>query len=189
VCFTSILLNSQSNHISLVDASINNIIMHNVERSIEGDNLLVGNKTSSYCIDQYTVKIRKADGRNILAFKYSPSLLPKLLSTWIDCGHSRIKTRKSKVKTNLMINANVAVTSKVSGPKDSSKGMAEWIDQKSEPFVCIALKLFTPKNRLKKLKYTFDLMLCDDILDILLEDTVIKITGHKVIPPPHDLEG
>jgi hypothetical protein len=51
VCFTSILSNSQSDHISLVDASINNTIMHNVERSIEGDNLLVGNKTSSDCID------------------------------------------------------------------------------------------------------------------------------------------
>jgi hypothetical protein len=52
VRFTSILSNSQYDHISLVDASINNTIMHNVERSIEGDNLLVYNKMSSDCISQ-----------------------------------------------------------------------------------------------------------------------------------------
>jgi hypothetical protein len=122
------LSNSQFGHISLVDASINNIIMNNVEGSIEGDNLLVSNKTSSYCIGQCTVKIRKADGSNILAFKFSPSLLPKVLSTWIACGHSEIKTRKSKMKSNLMADANVVITLKVSGPKDPNKGMAEWID-------------------------------------------------------------
>jgi hypothetical protein len=55
--------------------------MHNVERSIEGDNLLVSNKTSLNCIGQCTVKIRKADSSNILTFKLSPPLLPKVLST------------------------------------------------------------------------------------------------------------
>jgi hypothetical protein len=130
VCFTSILSNSQSNHISLVDASISNSIMYNVERSIEGDNLLVSNKMSSDCIDQCTMKIRKADGSNIFAFKLSPSLLPKVLSTWIACSHSEIKTRKIKVKSNLIADADVVITSKVSGPKIPSKGMTEWIGQK-----------------------------------------------------------
>jgi hypothetical protein len=127
VRFTSILSNSQSNHISLVDASLNNTIMHNVERSIEGDNLLVSNKTGSICIGQCTMKIRKADGSNIFAFKLSPSLLPKVLSTWIACGHSEIKTRKLKVKSNLIGDADVVITSKVSGPKNPSKGMTKWI--------------------------------------------------------------
>jgi hypothetical protein len=81
-----------------VDASINNTIMHNAETSIEGDNLLVTNKTSSDCISQCTMKIRKVDGSNIFVFKLSPSLLPKVLSIWIACGHSVIKTRKSKMK-------------------------------------------------------------------------------------------
>jgi hypothetical protein len=40
------LLNFQSDRISLVDASINNIIRYNVERMIEKDNLLVSDKTS-----------------------------------------------------------------------------------------------------------------------------------------------
>ena len=139
------LSNSQSDHVSLVDAPICNMIMRNVGRSIEGDNLLGSNKINSECIGQCTVKIRKADSSNILAFKLSPLSLPKLLSTWIACGHSGIKTRNSKVKSNLMANASVVIASKVSGPKDPSKGMAEWIDQKSKPFACLALKSFTPK--------------------------------------------
>jgi hypothetical protein len=36
VRFTSILSNSQSDHVSLVDAPIGNLIMHSFERSIEG---------------------------------------------------------------------------------------------------------------------------------------------------------
>jgi hypothetical protein len=32
-------------------------------------------------------------------------------------------------------------------------------------------------------------MLCDDIFEVLLKHTVIKLPGHKVIPSPHDLEG
>jgi hypothetical protein len=83
-------------HISLVDASINIIIMHNIERLIEGDNLLVSNKMSSDCIGQCTMKIRKVDGGNILAFKLSPSLLLKVLSTWIACNHFGIKSRNPK---------------------------------------------------------------------------------------------
>jgi hypothetical protein len=74
------------------------------------------------------VKIRKADDSNILAFKLSPSLLPKVLSTWIACGHSRIKTRKPKVKSNLIADVDVVITSKASGPKNPSKVMTEWIE-------------------------------------------------------------
>jgi hypothetical protein len=100
-----------------------------------------------------------------------------------------IKTRKPKVKNNLIVNANVVITSKVSILKEPSKGMAEWIDQKSEPFACLAIKPFTPKNRLKKINYTFHLTLCDAIFDIFLEYTIIKFSSHKVIPSSHDLEG
>jgi hypothetical protein len=32
-------------------------------------------------------------------------------------------------------------------------------------------------------------MLCDDIFKVLLKHFVIKLPSHKVIPPPHDLEG
>jgi hypothetical protein len=186
VCFTGILSNFQSDNVSFVDAPISDIMIPNVERSIEGDNLLVSNGINLGCIDQCTVKIRKTDSSNILAFKFSPSLLQKILSTWIACGHFGIKARKSKVKSNLMVDANVVITSKVSDP---SKGMVEWIDQESKPFDCISLKSFTPKNQLKKIKYTFDLTLCDDIFDILLGHNIIKLSGHKVIPSLQDLEG
>jgi hypothetical protein len=33
------------------------------------------------------------------------------------------------------------------------------------------------------------LTLCDDIFEFLLKHTVIKLSSHKVIPSPHDLEG
>jgi hypothetical protein len=72
--FTSILSNYQSDHVSLVNAHIGNLIMHSFERSIEGDNLLNSNNMNSECIDQCTVKNRKVDSSNILAFKLSPSL-------------------------------------------------------------------------------------------------------------------
>jgi hypothetical protein len=75
---------------------IEDTIMHNVERSTEVDNLLVSNKTSSDWIVQCTMKIRKADGSNIFAFKFSPSLLPKVSSTWFACGHSGIKLENPK---------------------------------------------------------------------------------------------
>jgi hypothetical protein len=121
-------------------------IMHNVERLIEGDNLLVNNKINLGCINQCTMKIRKVNSNNILVFKISPSLLLKVLSTWTACGHYGIRTGKPKVKSSLIADANVDITSKVSGPKGPSKVMAEWIYQKSEPFACIALKPFIPKN-------------------------------------------
>ena len=61
------------------------------------------------------------------------------------------------------------------------KGIAEWINEKSEPFVCSALKPSPQKRRLEKIKYTFDLTLCDDLFDILLEKNFIKPFGHKVL--------
>jgi hypothetical protein len=44
VHFTSILSNSQSDHVSSIDAPISDIMIPNVERLIEGDNLLVSNE-------------------------------------------------------------------------------------------------------------------------------------------------
>jgi hypothetical protein len=81
------------------------------------------------------------------------------------------------VKSNLIADANVEITSKVSGPKDPSKGMTEWIGQKFEPFVCSALKPFILNNRLNKIKYTFDLTLCDDIFEVLLKHTHYRKQG------------
>jgi hypothetical protein len=66
------------------------------------------------------------------------------------------------MKSNLIADANIDITSKASGPKDPSKCMVEWIYQKSEPFVCSARKPFISKNHLKKIKYvrTKTLMAC-----------------------------
>ena len=76
------------------------------------------------------------------------------------------------------------INSKASGVRSAKKGIAEWVDEKSEPFVCLALKPSPQKQKLEKIKYTFNLTLCDDLFDILLDNNFIKLFDHKVIPSP-----
>jgi hypothetical protein len=58
--------------------------------------------------------------------------------------------------------------------------------RKSEPFICLALKPSPQKHRLEKIKCTFDLALCNELFDILLN--FIKLFDHKVIPSPLELK-
>ena len=51
----------------------------------------------------------------------------------------------------------VVISSKASDMRSTKKGIAEWINEKSEPFVCSALKPSPQKHRSEKIKYTFDL--------------------------------
>jgi len=76
---------------------------------------------------------------------------------------------------------DVVISSKASDLRSTRKGIAEWINEKSEPVVCSALKPSPQKHRLEKIKYTFDLTLCDDLFDILLEMNFIKPLEHKVL--------
>ena len=68
------------------------------------------------------------------------------------------------------------------------KGMAEWIDNKFDPFVCLALKPTPQKNRLKKSKCTFDFTFCDHDFDILLKNNFIRIIDHNALPFVKNLE-
>jgi len=70
------------------DASSSKIIVSNTRRLIEKGNLLVSSRIISDSIGQCIVKIRKADNSYTLAFKITPSSLPKIFSTWFTCGHS-----------------------------------------------------------------------------------------------------
>jgi hypothetical protein len=81
-----------------------------------------------------------------------------------------------------MSDANIVIKSKASSMRSAKKGMVEWVDEKSEPFVCLALKSSPQKHRLGKIKYTFDLTLCDNLFDILLENNFIKLFDQKVSP-------
>jgi hypothetical protein len=83
--------------------------------------------------------------------------------------------------------ANIVINSKASGMGSAKKGMAKWVDEKFEPFVCLALKPSPQKHQLEKIKYTFDLTLCDNLFDILLENNFIKLFDHKVSPSPPKL--
>jgi hypothetical protein len=71
-------------------------------------------------------------------------------------------------------------------PKISCKGVAEWIDVRSDPFICLVLKSTPQKNQLKK--STFDFTFCDHIFDILLKNNFIRIIDHNALPSIQNLE-
>jgi hypothetical protein len=84
--------------------------------------------------------------------------------------------------------ANSASLSKLRLLKSSYKGVAKWIDVKSDPFICLALKLTPQKSQLRKSKYTFDFTFCDHVFDILLKNNFIRITDHNTLPSVQNLE-
>jgi hypothetical protein len=66
-------------------------------------------------------------------------------------------------------------SSKLKLPMSNCKGVAEWIDNKSDLFVSLALKPTPQKNWLKKSKYIFDFIFCDHVFDILLKGVAYKM--------------
>jgi hypothetical protein len=70
--------------------------------------------------------------------------------------------------------ANSASLSKLKLLKSSYKGVAEWVDVKSDPFICLALKPTPQKNRLSKSKFTFDFTFYDHVFDILLRIILLE---------------
>ena len=95
--------------------------------------------------------------------------MSKFVSTWFICGHSGIKSKKPRLKSIVKSDNDIVICSKASDMRSTKKGIAEWINEKSEPFICSALKPSPQNHRLEKLKYTFDLTLCNELFDILLE--------------------
>jgi hypothetical protein len=71
--------------------------------------------------------------------------------------------------------------------KSNYKGVAQWIDIKSNPIVCQALKPTPQKNWLKKSKYTFDFIFYH-VFDILLNNNFIRIIDHNALSSSENLE-
>jgi hypothetical protein len=46
--------------------------------------------------------------------------------------------------------ANIVINSKASGMGSAKKGMAEWVHEKSEPFICLAIEPSPQKHWLEK---------------------------------------
>ena len=84
--------------------------------------------------------------------------------------------------------ADSASLSKLTLLKNSCKGVAEWIDVKSVPFVWLALKPTPQKNQLRKSKYIFDFTFSDHVFDILLKNNFIRIINHNVLTSVQNLE-
>ena len=86
------------------------------------------------------------------------------------------------------VDVDFMIDSKTSGMRGNSKGVAEWIDVESDPFICLDLRPTPQKSRLKKLKYTLDFIFYDHVFDILLKNNFIRIINHIALPSPQNLE-
>jgi hypothetical protein len=179
VCFAN---NSQSYPTFSINSFVNDCIINSSKRSIEDGSLLASNSIPSYSISQCIVKIKKANHKNTLTFKFYTSSLSKLNSSWCAYGYSGLKCKRSKLRAIVKSDANIVINSKASGMGSAKKGIAEWVNEKYEPFVCLAFKPSPQKHQLEKIKYTIDLTFCDNLLDIFLENNVIKLFDHKVSP-------
>jgi uncharacterized protein YoxC len=78
VCFIS---NSKSDPIFPANSFISDSIINNSKRSNEDGDLLASSSIPSNFISQCIVKIKKADHKNALTFKFSTSSLSKFLSS------------------------------------------------------------------------------------------------------------
>jgi hypothetical protein len=94
VYFTS---NSQSDPIFVANSFISDSIINNSKRSIE-DDLLVSDNMPLDSTSQCIVKIKKADHKNTLTFKFSTSSLSKFVSSWCTYGYSGLKVRDQNRK-------------------------------------------------------------------------------------------
>jgi hypothetical protein len=64
--------------------------------------------------------------------------------------------------------------------------VAEWVDnQKDKPLACSFLRLIPRKK--DEIKFTFDVMKCDKLFDVLLQNNVIRLSKGHIIPPPGQL--
>jgi hypothetical protein len=154
---------------------------------IEDGNLLASSSIRSNSVSQCIVKIKKADHKNTLTFKFSTSSLSKFFSSWSAYGYSRLKSKKSKYRAIVKSDANIVTNFKASGMRSAKKGIDQWVNEKSESFVHLALKPSPQKHGSEKIKYTFDFAVCDNLFDILLENNFIKIVDHKVSLSPLEL--
>jgi hypothetical protein len=93
VCFAS---NSQSDPTFSINSFVNDCIINSSKRSIENGSLLASNGIPSDSTSQCIVKIKKADHKNTLTFKFTTSSLSKFLSSWCAYGYSRLIVINSK---------------------------------------------------------------------------------------------
>ena len=139
--------------------------MYNSIRSIENSDCLGDNRIVSKCVGRCSMRIRKADNNSILAFKFDLSLLPMLLYYWFACSVSKFKKATPMLRCSEKTDGITLSNSISPCQRTTSKRLAEWINEQSEPFVCRTLKPSPQKKRLGKIKYTFDLTLSDQIFD------------------------
>jgi hypothetical protein len=79
-----------------------------------------------------------------------------------------------------------AVDENASSDDDVEVCVAEWVDTpKNKPKACAFLKPGTGKR--DEMRFTFDVLKCDKLFDILLQNNVIRLKGGHVIPTADQL--
>jgi hypothetical protein len=84
--------------------------------------------------------------------------------------------------------ADGSSSSRVKLSISNCKGVVEWVDVKSNPFVFLTLKSTPQTNRLRKSKYTLDFTFCDHVFDVLLKNNFIRIIDHNALTSIKNLE-
>jgi hypothetical protein len=105
------------------------------------------------------------------------------------CNYFKFNDSGPTLKNIADVDVGFMINPETSGKKGNCKGVTKGIDVKSDPFICLALKLTLEKSQLKKSKYTFNFTFYDDVFIILLENNVIRLNDHKVLFSIQNPEG
>jgi hypothetical protein len=67
------------------------------------------------------VKIKKANHKNTLTFKFSTSSVSKFFSSWCAYGYSGLECKRSKPRAIVKFDANIVINSKATGMGSAKK--------------------------------------------------------------------
>jgi hypothetical protein len=113
---------------------------------------------NSDCIGQNVIPYQEADDKILSKLKLSPLFTLNSMYMWVAllalnsvhtwfqtgfkfCNYFGLNNTGPGLKDIVHVDVGFMNNSKTSGKKGNFKGVAEWIDIKSDPFVCLALKL------------------------------------------------
>jgi hypothetical protein len=142
-------------------------------------------------VENTNILLKFQSGHTISISAFIKDILTNSCNRPIENSHLFVdKTNSDSIGQHIVPygKADSASLTKLRLLKSSYKGVTEWVDVKSDPFICLALKLTPQKSQLRKSKYTFDFAFCDHVFDILLKNNFIRITDHNTLPSVQKLE-
>jgi hypothetical protein len=171
---------------AVADASLDDLAL--VDRSLEIKNHIIQIKDIHFSdminkVQNINILLKFQSGHTISISASITDILGSSYNRPIDNGNLFVNNKINSDYIGQHIlpygKADNSSLSKLRPSKSNCKAVAEWIDNKSDPFVCLALKPTPQKNRLSKLRYSFDFTFCDHVFDILLKNNFIRIIDHN----------